>query len=315
MKSQYIVRAVSAAGLMLFAALSNAADWTQFRGVRGSGVSNDSGLPVKWSKTENLKWKSELPGKGLSCPVVADGRVFVTACDGPEQTRLLVLCFDAANGKKLWQRSIWATGNTLCHPKTNMAAPTPATDGKAVYALFATADLVAYDRDGNLLWYRSLVGDYPTITNQVGMASSPVLAGETLVVPMDNSGESFVAGIDRKTGKNKWKIDRPRDINWVTPAVRHDGKQTEIIFPSQRNSLPMTRPPAKSAGPLPARATFRRFRRPSSARRTKCSCLPATWSPSNPAPKASRRPSSGNRIASRSAATPHRCTIAITFTR
>ena len=97
----------------------------------------------------------------------------MTACTGYRQNRLHVLCFDAATGKKLWERQFWATGSTGCHAKTSMAAPTPATDGKHVYALFATCDLACLDLDGNLLWYRSLTGDYPTITNQVGMAASP----------------------------------------------------------------------------------------------------------------------------------------------
>jgi outer membrane protein assembly factor BamB len=218
--------ALLAAGLITTPAL--AGDWAQFRGA--NGASAETGLPVKWGKDENVRWKAELPGRGLSGVVVGGGRAFVTANDGPNQQRLLTLCFDAATGKKLWQRSVWATGGTNCHPHTCMAAPTPVTDGKNVYALFATADLVAYDADGNLIWYRSLTGDYPTITNQVGMASSPVLAGGVLVVPMDNAGESFLAGIDLKTGKNLWKKDRPRDINWVTPAVRVSGKTAEVIF-------------------------------------------------------------------------------------
>lgn len=207
-----------------------AGDWTQFRGPGGLGSSPETGLPVKWSyskdKSENIRWVAELPGRGLSGVVVANGRAYVTACDGPEQRRLMVLCFDATNGKKLWQRSVLATGGTGCHPKTSMAAPTPVTDGKNIYALFATADLVAYDADGNLLWYRSLTGDYPAITNQVGMAASPVLAPGLLVVPMDNSGDAFLAGIDLKTGKNRWKVERPRDINWVTPVVRGN----EVLF-------------------------------------------------------------------------------------
>jgi outer membrane protein assembly factor BamB len=216
--------------LALFAAPLAAGDWTQFRGPGGLGSSPESGLPTKWAygkdKSENVRWVADLPGRGLSGVIVAGGRVFVTACDGPEQRRLIVLCFDAASGKKLWQRSVLATGGTNCHPKTCMAAPTPVTDGNNVYTLFATADLVAYDADGNLLWYRSLTGDYPAITNQVGMAASPVLAGGLLVVPMDNSGDAFLAGIDAKTGKNRWKVERPRDINWVTPVIRGG----EVLF-------------------------------------------------------------------------------------
>ncbi len=209
-----------------------AADWTQFRGPGGAGVSEETNLPVKWSPAENVRWKVALPGRGLSSPVIAGGRVFVTACTGYEQTRLHVLCFDVASGKKLWERQFWATGGTACHPKTNMAAPTPCTDGERVYALFATCDLVCLDKDGNLQWYRSLVGDYPTVTNQVGMAASPVLWQDLLILTLENSGESFAAGIDVKTGKNRWKIERTRAINWVTPLVVSDGKRAELLLQS-----------------------------------------------------------------------------------
>jgi outer membrane protein assembly factor BamB len=104
-----------------------------------------------------------------------------------------------------------------------MAAPTPAADASRVFALFATGDCVAYDRDGRLLWYRSLVGDYPTIGNNVGMAASPVLHGERLLVAMENVGESFAAGLDARTGANAWKHARPSKINWTTPFVLPGG--------------------------------------------------------------------------------------------
>jgi outer membrane protein assembly factor BamB len=216
--------------LLLLAAVG--ADWPQFRGPGGSGVSPETGLPTTWSATDNIRWKVELPGRGLSAPVIAGDRVFVTACTGYRQDRLHVLCYDLDTGKKLWERQFWATGNTGCHPKTCMAAPTPATDGERVYALFATADLACLDRDGNLVWYRSLTGDYPTITNQVGMAASPILAGDVLIVPMENAGESFVAGIDVRTGTNRWKHDRSRDINWTTPLVFRNGGKAEVILQS-----------------------------------------------------------------------------------
>ncbi|HEV3143555.1 MAG TPA: PQQ-binding-like beta-propeller repeat protein, partial [Gemmataceae bacterium] len=209
---------------------SHAADWPQFRGSNGSGVSDETALPIKWSKTEGMRWKADLPGRGLSNPVIAGGKVYVTASSGYQENRLHVLCFEEKTGKKLWERQIWTTGGTGCHPKSCMAAPTPCVDGKAVYALFATGDLVCYEADGTLRWYRSLTGDYPTITNQVGMAASPILAKDLLIVPMDNEGESFLAGIDIKTGKNRWKIERPRGINWVTPALRRAGNTEEILF-------------------------------------------------------------------------------------
>src|SRR5262249_60989454 len=121
-------------------------------------------------------------------------------------------------------------GSPACNPMTCMAAPTPVTDGENVYVLFATADLAAQDRDGTLLWYRSLVGDYPNITNQVGMAASPVLAGDTLLLPLENAGDSFALGVDVKTGRNRWKVPRRRDINWVTPAVMRFHDKTAALF-------------------------------------------------------------------------------------
>ncbi len=207
-----------------------AGDWPQFRGPGGSGVSQEKGLPTVWTKSEGIAWTADLPGRGLSNPVIAGGRVYVTACSMNRHMRLHVLCFDEATGKKLWERQFTATGNTGCHPDTNMAAPTPVTDGKAVYALFATGDLAAIDRDGDLLWYRSLVGDYPDTSNQVGMASSPVLAGGVLFVPMDNAVDSFAAGIDVKTGKNLWKVKRDTKINWVTPVVIEAGGKPVVVF-------------------------------------------------------------------------------------
>jgi outer membrane protein assembly factor BamB len=225
------MRYVSAASLALALGLTlSASDWPQFRGPNATGVSSDKDLPTEWTKDKGIKWKAALPARGVSCPVVADGKVYVTCSSGPRDDRLHVLCFDAATGKQLWHRQLQGTGGTACHPKSCMAANTPVADESGVYALFATADLAAFDADGTLRWYRSLVGDYPTISNQVGMASSPILVKDKLIVPMDNAGESFLAAIDTKYGKNVWKADRPRDINWVTPIVREVGDTTEVLF-------------------------------------------------------------------------------------
>jgi outer membrane protein assembly factor BamB len=230
MMSQRTRGILAAALLAALAGTAAAADWTEFRGPGGSGISEEKGLPVKWSKTEGLRYKVALPGRGLSNPVIAGGRIYLTACSGYRQRRLHVLCLDEATGKKLWERQVAATGNTGCNGSTSMAAPTPVTDGKAVYALFATGDLAAYDRDGTLLWYRSLVGDYPDVTNQVGMAASPVLAGNVLLLPLDNAGDSFVAGVDVRTGKNLWRVKRQRCINWVTPLVFTSAGNPAALF-------------------------------------------------------------------------------------
>jgi outer membrane protein assembly factor BamB len=196
-----------------------AQEWPQFRGPGGRGISEETGFPVEWGKDRGIRWKIDLPGRGLSSPVIAGGRLYVTACTGPEQDRLHVFCFDARSGAKRWERQFRATGSTQCNSKTCMAAPTPAADGTGVFALFATGDLAALDRDGALLWYRSLCGDYPTIGNNVGMAASPVLHDGALLVAMENVGDSFVSGIDARTGANRWKQSRPQKINWTTPLV------------------------------------------------------------------------------------------------
>jgi outer membrane protein assembly factor BamB len=217
---------------VLFSSLTvRGADWPQWRGMDGSGVSSDANLPTRWTTTEGIRWKADLPGRGLSSPIVARGQLYLTACTGVNQDRLHVLCFDARDGRKLWERQFWATGLTACHPKTCMAAPTPASDGSNVYALFATNDLVCLDRDGTLLWYRSLARDYPNITNQVGMAASPVLWQNTLIVSLETDAESCALGIDKNTGQNRWRIERELGINWVTPLVVRRGRAAKLLLP------------------------------------------------------------------------------------
>jgi outer membrane protein assembly factor BamB len=198
-------------------------DWPQFRGPGGSGVSHGPAPPTEWGKDNNIRWKAPLPGKGRSNPVIAGGKVFVTASSGFREQRLHVVCLDQASGKQLWQRQFQATGSTLCHPNTNMAAPTPVTNGKAVYALFATGDLAALDAAGNLLWYRSLASDYLSLGNVNGLSASPVLWKDVLILPMDNIGRSFLAGVDVRTGRNRWKIARPRFHNWASPLLVPQG--------------------------------------------------------------------------------------------
>ncbi|MBX9627241.1 MAG: PQQ-binding-like beta-propeller repeat protein [Gemmataceae bacterium] len=217
-------------GLSLLSLPLSAADWAQFKGPNAAGVSDEKGLPVEWGKDKGVKWKTALPARGVSCPVVVGNRVYVTCASGKRDDKLHVLAYDATTGKELWHRQLLATGPTSCHPMSSMAAPTPVADETGVYALFASGDVAAFDADGTLRWYRSLVGDYPTITNQVGMAASPVLVGDRLIVPMDNDGESFLAAVDTRYGKNVWKADRPKAINWVTPLVREAGGTTEVLF-------------------------------------------------------------------------------------
>lgn len=207
---------LSALAVLGFAAV--AADWRQFRGPAGTAAADGPAPPAEVAP-EKAAWKVPLPGRGLSGPLVVGDRVFVTASSGQRQDRLHVLAFAAADGKTLWERTVFATGPTTCHPKTCMAAPTPVSDGKRVVALFGTDDLVCLDRDGNVLWVRCLHDEYPGTTDGRGLASSPVIAGNTLVLQFDTQNVSFAVGIDLETGVNRWRVDRPRDIVWATPTV------------------------------------------------------------------------------------------------
>ena len=142
------LRLTLAAGLLIVGPAA-AGNWTQFRGPNAAGVSDETGLPTTWGPTENVKWKADLPGRTVASPVVFGKKVFITAATGPKFERLHTLCLDADTGKVLWHRELAATGYTACHPKSSMAAPTPCVNTDGVYCLFGTADLAAYDHDGN----------------------------------------------------------------------------------------------------------------------------------------------------------------------
>lgn len=194
------------------------ADWLQFRGTNQDGVAADNKTPTRLT-AESVAWKSPLPGRGVSGPIVVGNKVIVTADSGHRSDRLHVLAFDGGSGKLAWERQFWATGRCFCHPTSAVAAPTPASDGKQIYAFFSSNDLACLDLDGNLIWYRGLTHDFPTAANDVGMASSPVVVGETVVVQVESQGDSFVAGIDTRTGETRWKLARPRRPNWASPST------------------------------------------------------------------------------------------------
>ena len=185
------------------------ADWLQFRGNDVSGVSALSEIPATWSDTENVAWKVDLPGRGASGAIVIGDQVVVTASSGFRQDRLHVLSFDRASGKKVWERQFWATGRTMTHPKMAVATPTPASDGKRIFAFYSSNDVVCLDLDGNLQWLRGLTHDFPNASNSLGMSSSP---------------------IDTATGKARWKKVRPKKANWTSPTLWQNGDSEALAL-------------------------------------------------------------------------------------
>jgi outer membrane protein assembly factor BamB len=219
--------------VFVFAAFTNglaAGDWPGFRGPLGNGISDEVGLPVALDAKKHIAWRIDLPGRGLSSPLVVGDRVFVTASGGTRQDRLQVLCLNAADGSVIWQRQFWAMGSTMCHNKTSIAAPTPVTDGRLIFAIFSSNDLFCLDLDGNLQWLRGMTLDYPNARNSLGMASSLVLAGGVLVAQVENDSESFTAGLSKKSGANLWRVDRPKSANWTTATVQKTGSGAEMLL-------------------------------------------------------------------------------------
>jgi len=203
-----------------------AADWPQFRGPDSTAVAPEAQIPAQ----PKIDWSVDLPGRGLASPIIVGKKLFITCASGPKQERLHLFCLDAESGGKVWERQLQATGRTMSHPKTSIASCTPCSDGQRVFALWSSNDLAAFDLEGNLLWVRGLTADYPNASNSLGMASSPIVIGETVVVMIENDSESYSLGVDVKTGRNLWKLERPKSANWTSPVPwRADAHAAPIV--------------------------------------------------------------------------------------
>ena len=188
-----------------------AANWPGFRND-GSGISSEKNAPVKWSATENVRWRTALPGKGNASPIVWGDKVFITQAEGPKRT---VMCFDRANGKLLWQQGVGYAEKDDSHDTNPHGSATPVTDGERVIAWFGSAGVVAYDMKGKELWWRDLGKQ----THQWGYGSSPVLHGDLCILYFGPGPRSFLTALDKKTGKTVWQVDAPEQH----PAERFDG--------------------------------------------------------------------------------------------
>ncbi|HRA86729.1 MAG TPA: PQQ-binding-like beta-propeller repeat protein [Planctomycetaceae bacterium] len=214
MKSIHTILLISATLI----SVSHAADWRQFRGNAANSVATGESLPTELSG-DTIAWKAELPGRGLSGPIIVGEQVFVSSSSGYTQDRLHVIGIDAANGHQQWERQFIATGRTITHDKMCNATPTMASDGQRVFAFFSSNDLICLDLAGNLQWMRGLGSEFPNASNSLGMASSPVVVGSTVVVQVESDAESFACGVDAESGVTIWQIDRPHAANWTSPSI------------------------------------------------------------------------------------------------
>jgi len=205
--------------------------WSGFRG-NGSSTSTAKNLPLQWSPTENLAWRMPLPGYGQSSPVVWKDRVFITAVDGAEKEKLLVLAVDAKSGRVAWSKEFAATQKGKNNPMMSRAAPTPVVDKDAVYAFFESGDVVAMSHAGELKWARSLSKDYGAFKNNHGIGSSPTQTDEAVVILIDDLGPSYLVAVDKVTGKNLWKADRKSRGSWTSPVVTRIGGKPAVVVSS-----------------------------------------------------------------------------------
>ena len=204
------------------------AAWPGFRG-QGNSHAPDAELPLRWSDTENIAWKVQVPGYGQSAPVLWHGQVFVTSVEGPMKETLILSALELDSGEVRWRRRFPASQKIESSDIVTHAAPTPVVDGDRVYAFFESGDLIATSHDGETLWQRSLTRDYGDFAGNHGVASSPVLTDDAVVVQVTHEGPSYFLAVEKATGETHWKVDLPSKVAWTTPAVVAGKNGQEII--------------------------------------------------------------------------------------
>jgi outer membrane protein assembly factor BamB len=231
--------------LLGWAGLARAENWPAWRGPRGDGTSAETGLPVSWSRTENVRWKARLPGPGNSSPVVWGERVFLTQALDRKGTQRAVLCFARGDGRLLWQRTVPFRGEEATHATNPYCSASPVTDGERVIAAHGSAGVVCYDLDGKELWHR----DLGRFVHVWGTAASPVLYGDLVLLNCGPGERTFLLALDKRTGKDVWKADEPGGKSGTKGQSEWVGSwSTPRVVPVQgRDQLIMTWPNAVKA--------------------------------------------------------------------
>lgn len=241
-----LVRA--AALLLAIAAPVLAGNWPAWRGPDGQGHCPEKNLPLTWSRTENVRWKTPLPDEGNSTPVVWGDRIFLTqATDkvdwppnpragGPASAyRRLVMCFSRKDGKLLWQGETIYKEKESTHPTNPFCSASPVTDGERVIASHGSAGMVCYDINGKELWRK----DLGKLEHIWGNASSPILYGNLAILWCGPGERQFLLAVDKTTGKTVWEVQVPGGEygkggswigSWSTPIVVRIGDRDEMIL-------------------------------------------------------------------------------------
>ena len=237
--------------------------WGQWRGPDGTGVAQRGSPPLEWNETKNIRWKVEVPGRGTASPIIWEDKVFLltavpvgapvpldAAVDDGNQAprsrrgrgrgvravpmhRFTVIAIDRETGEIAWQRIAREEVPHEGHqaPNGTFASGSAVTDGEYLFAFFGSWGLYAYDMNGNLQWDVDLGTRY--MRNAFGEGTTPALHGNTLVVTWDHiGGQSFVVALDRRTGDERWRVNRNEIDTWATPLiVEHEG-HGQVIVPA-----------------------------------------------------------------------------------
>ena len=240
--------------LFLHSTIWASSNWPQFRGPESRGIGHGDNLPDQWSTTKNIAWKTDIPGRGWSSPIVWEDDVFLTTVinagvseepqkglyrggNRPEAPTTLhtwkVYCLDLTSGQINWEHTVHeALPNTGVHIKSSYASETPVTDGSRVYFYFGNVGLFVFDLEGNALWSKRF---NPRFTRHGwGTAASPVLHRDRLYIVNDNEEDSWLLALDKYTGEEIWRAQRDQESNWSSPYVWENKLRTEIILPATK---------------------------------------------------------------------------------
>ena len=212
---------------------TSASDWARWRGPSGNGIAAaDQKPPVKWSSTENVIWKTRIPGIGHSSPIVLGQKIFLTTADVAKQTQS-VICLDRKSGELVWQTEINSGDFTAkIHRKNTHASPTVATDGQHVFSVFKYDDavqLAKLDLEGTIVWKKK-VGRHESGYNfGNGYGASPIVYGDNVIVSNENEIKSSIVAFNKKSGEESWRIDRTGVSSYSTPVVAEVGGKKQLL--------------------------------------------------------------------------------------
>ncbi|MCP4201565.1 MAG: PQQ-binding-like beta-propeller repeat protein [bacterium] len=218
-----------------------AGPWPQWRGVEGRGISNETDLPVSWTEDDGIRWATELPGQGISSPIVGPGTVYLTADEGEGSERQLsLLALELDSGEIRWKAEILQRPEEKLHRLNRAAAATPATDGRAVY-VYLGSHLAAVDLSGKVLWLREIDADYLE-HSRYGTGSSLVLTEDDVIVFQDlelwEDGAGWIAAFDKKDGERRWITQWDNSCcSYTTPIKVDFAGETEIVVAHARKII------------------------------------------------------------------------------